>query len=142
MPSSWRSRRRFVSNSAKTICLELGEDPEHVQEALAGGRAGVDRLLGRLEARAASPHCADDVLQIADAPGEAIDAGDHPNVAGVQEFQHGAERLASFGRGAASLLGPDDLTTGSTECITVRAFVSFGSEPRPYVVLKVERQPY
>jgi hypothetical protein len=109
MPSSWRSRRRFVSNSAKTICLELGEDPEHVQEALAGGRAGVDRLLGRLEARAASPHCADDVLQIADAPGEAIDAGDRQDVVGVQEFQHSAERLTAFGRGSAPLVGSDDL---------------------------------
>jgi hypothetical protein len=39
IPSSWRSRRRFV---------ELGEHAEHVEKALAGGGAGVDRLLGRL----------------------------------------------------------------------------------------------
>jgi hypothetical protein len=92
MPSSWRSRRRFVSNSAKTICLELGEDPEHVQEALAGGRAGVDRLLGRLEAGAPPPNGPDDVLEVSDAPGNAIDAGDHQDVAGVQKLQDGAER--------------------------------------------------
>src|SRR5829696_9246227 len=38
MPSSWRSRRRLVSNSANT--------PEHVEERLTGSRAGVDGLLG------------------------------------------------------------------------------------------------
>jgi hypothetical protein len=31
-----------------------------------------------------------DVLKVSDAPGDAIDAGDHQNVAGLQEFQHGA----------------------------------------------------
>jgi hypothetical protein len=31
----------------------------------------------------------------------------------VQEFQHGAERLASLGRGAAPLLYPDDLAAVS-----------------------------
>jgi hypothetical protein len=46
---------------------------------------------------------------------EAIDAGDHQNVASVQEFQHGVERLPSLGRGAAPLLCPDDLTTGCLE---------------------------
>jgi hypothetical protein len=32
------------------------------------------------------------------------------HVAGVQKLQHGAERVPSLGRGAAPLLGPDDLT--------------------------------
>jgi hypothetical protein len=38
---SWRSRRRFVSNSANTA--------QHVEEAFAGGGAGGDRMLGSLE---------------------------------------------------------------------------------------------
>jgi hypothetical protein len=42
-----------------------------VQEALAGRRAGADRVLGGLEDRAASPNRANDVLEVSDAPGEA-----------------------------------------------------------------------
>jgi hypothetical protein len=34
---------------APQVGLELGEHPEHVEEALAGRGAGVDRLLGRLQ---------------------------------------------------------------------------------------------
>jgi hypothetical protein len=52
---------------AAEICLELGEDTEHVEEALARGRVGIDRLLGRLHTRARRPDGADgadDVLQI------------------------------------------------------------------------------
>jgi peptidoglycan/LPS O-acetylase OafA/YrhL len=70
----------------------FGEHAQHVQEALAGRRAGVDRLLRGLQNRAACAHSADDVLKVADAPGEAINPGDHQNVAGVQEFQHRAQR--------------------------------------------------
>jgi transposase len=45
-------------------------------------------------------HRGNDVLQVADAPGEAIDAGDHQNIAGVQKLQDSAKRLAALGRGA------------------------------------------
>jgi hypothetical protein len=34
---------------AAEIRLELGEHPKHVEEATAGGRGGVERLLGGLE---------------------------------------------------------------------------------------------
>jgi hypothetical protein len=61
------------------------------------------------------PDSANDVLKVSDASGEAIDAGDHQNVAGVQEFQHGAECLAALCGGAAPFLGADDLTTGCLE---------------------------
>jgi hypothetical protein len=40
---------------------------------------------------------------------------DHQNVAGVQELQDGAERLAALGRGAAALLRTDDLAAGRLE---------------------------
>jgi hypothetical protein len=36
---------------AAKVGLELGEHAEHVQEAFAGGRAGVDRLLRGLQDR-------------------------------------------------------------------------------------------
>ena len=64
----------------------------------------------------ARPDRAHDVLKVADAPGEAIDAGDHQNVAGVQEFEHRAQLLAALGRGAAPLLRPDDLAASGLEC--------------------------
>jgi hypothetical protein len=110
-PSRLRLGDAFELTLAAQVGLELGEHAQHVEEALSGGGAGVDRLLGRLEGGAARADRADDVLQIADAPGQAIDAGDHENVPGVQKFQHGAECLTSLGRGPAPLLGPDDLTT-------------------------------
>jgi hypothetical protein len=62
-----------------------------------------------LQDRAARPDGANDVLKVSDAPGEAVDASDHQDVAGMQEFQHRAQRLAALGRGAAPLLRPDDL---------------------------------
>jgi hypothetical protein len=43
-------------------------------------------------------------VQVADAPGKAINQGDHQNVAGMQEFQHRPECLAALGRGAAPFL--------------------------------------
>jgi len=69
MPSSWRSRRRFVSNSAKT--------PEHVEEALAGCRIGIDRLFSCLQRRTArldSPH---DVLKVANGARQPVNSRDH-----------------------------------------------------------------
>jgi DNA invertase Pin-like site-specific DNA recombinase len=52
----------------------------------------------------------------------------------VQEFQHGVERLAAFGRGAAPLLCPDDLTLRSGSPI-VRAVRARGA------ILKATEQP-
>jgi hypothetical protein len=57
------------------IGLELREHAEHVQEAFAGGRAGVDRLLRCSEARTLRFERADDVLQIADRTCQAVDPG-------------------------------------------------------------------
>jgi hypothetical protein len=92
----------------------------------------------------------------AGAPREAIDAGDHKNVAGVQEFQDGPESLTAFGRGPAPLLRPDDLAAGrlkrrllDRQVLISRArpgvpndghgpapIVSFGSRPFTYAVLE------
>jgi hypothetical protein len=66
--------------------------------------------------RPARPDRAIDILQVSDAPGEAIVGGDHQNVAGLQEFQHGAGRLACLGRRAAPLLRPDRALAGATAC--------------------------
>src|SRR5262249_20834770 len=63
------------------VRFEFGEHPEHIEEALSGGRAGIDRLFRRFERCAAGLHLAHDVLKVADAAGETIDPSDHENVA-------------------------------------------------------------
>jgi len=55
------------------VGLKLCEDAEHIEERLARGRAGIDRLLRRLEACALGLHGANDVLQVADASRQTID---------------------------------------------------------------------
>ena len=49
------------------VGLKLCEDAEHIEERLARGRAGIDRLLRRLEDRTLRFERADNILQIADA---------------------------------------------------------------------------
>jgi hypothetical protein len=69
---------------AAQIGLELGEHAQHVEEALSRRSAGVDGLLCGFQDRPARPDSTNDVVKIADAPGEAIDAGHHQHVAGVK----------------------------------------------------------
>jgi hypothetical protein len=52
---------------AAQVGLPLGKDAEHAEETFAGGRVGIDRLLGRLEGGAASSDRPRDVLQVTDA---------------------------------------------------------------------------
>jgi hypothetical protein len=70
-PSFFKSSP-FKLPFAPQVGLERGEHPEHVQEAFARRRAGVDRLLGGPQRGALGPHGSNDILQVADAPGEAI----------------------------------------------------------------------
>jgi hypothetical protein len=81
--SCFRLGNPFELPLAPEVRLELGGHPEHVEEAIAGGGAGVDRLLRGLQDRAASPDSSDNILQVSDTPGEMIDAGDDQNVAGM-----------------------------------------------------------
>src|SRR3954470_5951819 len=55
------------------VGLELREHPEHIEEALAGRAAGIDRLLGGLQRGALRLHGPNDVLQVSDAAGEPVD---------------------------------------------------------------------
>ncbi len=56
---------------AAQIGFELSEYTEHVEETFACGDAGIDRLFGRSQRGAAGLHLAHDILQIANAAGEA-----------------------------------------------------------------------
>jgi hypothetical protein len=57
-------------------------------------RAGVDRLLGRLQRRALGSHGSNDILKVPDAPREAINAGDHRHVTLSPEISQSAHVLA------------------------------------------------
>jgi hypothetical protein len=72
---------------APEVGLELGEHAEHIEEALAGGCAGIDRLFGRLRDGTASPYSAHDVLEIADASREPINTGDHQHVTVAKKIE-------------------------------------------------------
>ena len=99
------------------IGLELGEHAEHVEECLAGSRAGIDRLLGRFEGDAFGAQLVDDVLEVSDRAGEAVDPGDHEGVALVQEVEQELQLGAALAPGTASLLGTDHLAAGGAQLL-------------------------
>jgi hypothetical protein len=68
-----QSTARLVSNSANTSSMS--------RKHLPAARSAASWP------RPARPDRAIDILQVSDAPGEAIVGGDHQNVAGLQEFQ-------------------------------------------------------
>lgn len=63
-PSAFRCGDAFHLSLSTEICLELSEDAEHIEEGLAGGRAGVDRLFCRLQRHPFLLEQPYDVLQI------------------------------------------------------------------------------
>src|SRR5262245_46506133 len=69
------------------VVLELGEDAQHRQERLARRSAGVDGLLRGLQVDAPFPKLVNDVLEVAQASRQTVDAGDDQSVAGPQELQ-------------------------------------------------------
>jgi len=76
---------------ATKVGLELREQAEDGQERLAGGRGGIDRMLRCLEPSTLGLEGPHDVLQIADGPGEAVDAGDNEGVALADEVGDGRQ---------------------------------------------------
>jgi hypothetical protein len=79
----------------------------YIQEALAGRCASVDQLFGGPQGSAAGLNGAHDVLKVAVAAGEPIDAGDHENVTAAKEIEDRPQFLAAFRRGAAAFRGLD-----------------------------------
>jgi hypothetical protein len=51
----------------------------------------------------------DDALQVADTAGEPVNAGDHKHVALAKEVEHRPQFLTACRRGAAALLGTDQI---------------------------------
>jgi hypothetical protein len=58
----------------------------------------------------------DDVLQVADAAGQAVDAGDHQGVAGAQEVEKAQEFGPAVAARARRLLGADHFAASSSQC--------------------------
>src|ERR1700744_2456446 len=81
---------------------------QHVEESFAGCGAGVYRLLSGLQAGTLSLYRANDILKIANAPGQAIDSGDHQNVTGIKKIQHRLKLGAAGCSGSAALFGAND----------------------------------
>ena len=115
MPLALGSLDPFELPLPAQIGFELGKDPQHVEERLAGGRAGIDRLLGRLEGHPFAAQLVDDVLQIFDRAGEAVDPGDHEDVAVVQKVEQQLQLSAACPPGTASLLGTDHPAAGGAQ---------------------------
>jgi hypothetical protein len=79
-PSAFALANSLELTFAPQVGFELGEDTEHIEEALAGGCAGIDRLLSGLQDRALRFEGADNILQVADRARQAIDTRDHQHV--------------------------------------------------------------
>src|SRR5262245_66441991 len=69
---------------ASEVRLELREHAQHVEERLAGGGAGIDRLLRSLEVNVLLAQLMHDVLEVPHASRQAIDACDYQRVATLE----------------------------------------------------------
>jgi hypothetical protein len=67
---------------ADEVAFELGQGGEHVEDELAAGGGGVDRLLEAPEPDAAVGQAGDDVDQVAQGAAEPIQLPDDQGVAG------------------------------------------------------------
>ncbi len=83
--------------------LELGDGAEHLQREHALRRRGVDRIAQRAEMRAALLQPLDDLEQMADGAGEAVEADDDEDVAGG-DLAHQLCQHRPRARGAGAVL--------------------------------------
>ena len=97
------------------VGFELGEHPQHVEEGLAGGGAGIDGLLGGAQRDASGLEGAHDILQVADGPGQAVDPRHHQLITGPHEVHEGGKLRTALASGARHLLGPDHRAARGTE---------------------------
>jgi hypothetical protein len=99
---------------ADEAAFELGQGGEHVEDELAAGGGGVDRLLQAAEPDAAVGEVGDGVDQVAQGAAEAIKLPHHEGVAGAQLVEQLGEDRA-VGGGAAGGLGEDAVAAGDGE---------------------------
>jgi hypothetical protein len=88
---------------------------EMINESLARGRAGINRLLGRPQCRAPGAQRPGDALQVGEVPGQTIKAGDHQSVARGDGFEDGPKFLTRVSACTAALLGANDVAAPSPQ---------------------------
>src|SRR5258707_5478145 len=105
-------RLRF-GNALKLALLAQvrGKDAENIEKALPRGCAGVDRLLRCLQRGATGTHLANDVLQVGDTSGEAIDPRHNQDVARMEKIEDDPQLTPPLGGRAATLLGADHVAS-------------------------------
>lgn len=106
-------RNAFRPALAYQVALELGEDPEHVEECLSGRVARVDVLLDGEETYASLLQLTNDALKIFDAASQPIDAGDNQGVAGAHNKQRHLKLAPASDAGSGGVLAADELTPGT-----------------------------
>jgi hypothetical protein len=154
IPSSWRSFRRFVSNSANTPSISKKHLPAAVPVSI-----GCSAALS--EAPRAFTAGTNDILQVADRPGQPVNPRRHEHVAGPKEVEHDLQLLAALRGPPAALLGADTVAAGDAQCrllkreVLIRRtdprvsndghglspVVSFGSRPCLDTVSKLKNKP-
>jgi len=73
----------------------------------------------------------DNILQVADAARQAIDAGDHQHVAGPEEVEDDPQLLSTLSGRTAALLGADRFAArGSQGSLLHREILIGGADPR------------
>lgn len=69
------------------IGFKFGENTQHIEESFAGGGTRIDRLFRRLEGNAFQVQGKNNVLEVIDAAGEAVNPRDGKDISRAQEVQ-------------------------------------------------------
>ena len=151
-------RDTFNLALAPKIHFEFSKHAQHVEEGLAGGGSGVDRLFGRTQRDASAPEFVDNVLQVLQRARETVDAGDNQGVAWLNEVEQHLQFGAAVAPVATFLFRTDHPASGRAQrlplhgkvlvqrrdvCVAVgRHFVPIGSRPENRNVSECCKQPY
>jgi hypothetical protein len=110
---------------ADEVTFELGQGREHVEDELAAGGGGVDRLLEAAEPDAAVGEPRDSVDQMPQRPAQAVELPDDQGVAGAELIKELLEGWA-VGAGAAGGLGEHPVATSRGESIDLEVGLLVG----------------
>ena len=102
---------------ADEVAFELGQGGEDVEDELAAGGGGVDRLLEATEPDPAVGEAGDGVDQVAQRPAQPVQLPDDQGVAGAQLVQELLEDRP-VGAGAAGGLGEHPVAAGTLRAST------------------------
>jgi hypothetical protein len=110
---------------ADEVAFELGQGREDVEDELAAGGGGVDRLLQAAEPDAAPGQAGDGLDQVPQGAAEAVQLPDDQGVAGPQLVQELLEG-GPVGAGAAGLLGEHPIAASPLEGVDLKVGLLVG----------------